>query len=277
MVLAFRCQCGQKLQAPHSMAGRTVRCQGCQQPIKVPGGKADVPGSSSQHASATKGATMGGQPKQLAASVTSDGASRRSSSIGGVNLLLVVGVVVGVVGFSVLGVIGAAVAIFLGTRSPNLKEANEVLVADATIENESFDADGQSPSVFGSTDSLRYPPAQANGVESAVSQVEESPPGSPTNPIRMHVDENGVARLDVPRVLSPDESDAVAPYGHLDTPRVVDDVNPSQPDKRSMTIVTITSLRIPSIQHWPARSGSGIPIRISVSSSTMAPAKNIRC
>jgi len=40
MPIAVACKCGKKFQAPDSLAGKRVKCPGCQQLLVVPGGQA---------------------------------------------------------------------------------------------------------------------------------------------------------------------------------------------------------------------------------------------
>jgi hypothetical protein len=63
MPIKVQCACGKAFAAKDELAGKTVKCPGCQQPLKIPGGSAaPADGKPAAKAAAAKSATAAKQP-----------------------------------------------------------------------------------------------------------------------------------------------------------------------------------------------------------------------
>ena len=176
MAISFSCKCGQKLQAPEEMVGRKIRCNSCQQVIIVPGqhkaaAQGNVRKAPSQQQLAAKQPLQRNQQLQRSShqtpahkpgaqkAVTKAGNGGKSSKVG-----LIIAIIGVFVGFSVLGVIGIAVTIFmsLGSQGDEPGEALAAVSTDATTDGQSYSetylqpqhsvADDRANAVYGAVD-----------------------------------------------------------------------------------------------------------------------------
>src|SRR5438105_2547480 len=83
MPIKVQCACGKSLSAKDELAGKTVKCPGCQQPLKIPGGAASaakVPAKPAAGKPAATPKSSSAKPAANPAPAPSRGASKSAAT-----------------------------------------------------------------------------------------------------------------------------------------------------------------------------------------------------